>query len=59
MAKVFCKKFNKELDAMMLPPIPGPKGEHIKVNFSQKDDSDHIGKSMQISLMRLNSILQK
>jgi len=27
MAKVFCKKFNKELDALMLPPIPGPKGE--------------------------------
>ena len=21
---------------MMLPPIPGPKGEYIKVNFSQK-----------------------
>ena len=36
MAKVFCKKFNKELDALMLPPIPGPKGEHIKDNFSQK-----------------------
>ena len=36
MAKVFCKKFNEELDALMFPPIPGPKGEHIKDNFSQK-----------------------
>ena len=36
MVKVFCKKFNKELDALPTAPIPGPKGEHIKDNFSQK-----------------------
>ena len=29
MAKVFCKKFQKELDAMMFPPLPGEKGEEL------------------------------
>ena len=36
MAKILCKKFNVELDALIYPPIPGPKGESIKNNFSQK-----------------------
>ena len=36
MAKILCKKFNEELDALIYPPIPGPKGESIKNNFSQK-----------------------
>ena len=36
MAKVLCKKFNEELDALMFPRIPGPKGEHSNDNFSQK-----------------------
>ena len=42
MTKVFCKKFYKELDALLSPPIPGPKGEHIKDNFSQKAWSNWI-----------------
>ena len=35
MAKVFCKKFQKELDAMMFPPLPGEKGEELVQNYSQ------------------------
>ena len=35
MAKVFCKKFKKELDAMMFPPLPGEKGEELMQNYSQ------------------------
>ena len=35
MAKVFCKKFQKELDAMMFPPLPGEKGEELMQNYSQ------------------------
>ena len=42
MTKIFCKKFHKELEALLSPPIPGPKGEHIKDNFSQKAWSDWI-----------------
>ena len=36
MNKVFCQKYKKELDAMLHPPMPGPKGDEIKQNFSQK-----------------------
>ena len=35
MGKVFCKKFEKELDAMMFPPLPGEKGEELMQNYSQ------------------------
>ena len=35
MAKVFCKKFQKELGAMMFPPLPGEKGEELMQNYSQ------------------------
>ena len=35
MAKVFCKKFQEELDAMTLPPLPGEKGEELMQNYSQ------------------------
>ena len=35
MAKVFCKKFQEELDAMMFPPLPGDKGEELMQNYSQ------------------------
>ena len=35
MAKIFCKKYEEELDAMMLPPLPGKKGEELMQNYSQ------------------------
>ena len=35
MAKIFCKKYQQELDAMMLPPLPGGKGEELMQNYSQ------------------------
>ena len=55
MAKVFCKKFNKELDALMLPPIPGPKGEHIKDNFSQNAGTEGVSlQTMLINEKRLD-----
>ncbi len=49
MGKVFCKKFNKELDALVMPPIPGPKGEEIQQNFSQKAWNEWI--SLQTMLI--------
>ena len=31
MAKVFCKKYKKELDALPFPPIPGEKGMNSRL----------------------------
>ena len=35
MAKVFCKKFQQELDAMLIPPLPGETGKKLMQNYSQ------------------------
>lgn len=34
--KIFCKKFNEELDAMSVPPMPGPKGIELMNTVSDK-----------------------
>ncbi|MDB2510726.1 oxidative damage protection protein [Gammaproteobacteria bacterium] len=33
---VFCKKFQKDLPAMTVPPMPGPKGMEIMETVSQE-----------------------
>ena len=33
---VFCKKFQKDLPAMTVPPMPGPKGKEIMETVSQE-----------------------
>ena len=33
---VFCKKFQKELPAMTVPPMPGPKGKELMKTVSQE-----------------------
>ena len=33
---VFCKKFQKDLHAMTIPPMPGPKGKELMETVSQK-----------------------
>lgn len=33
---VFCKKFQKDLPAMTIPPMPGPKGEELMETVSQE-----------------------
>ena len=33
---VFCKKFQKDLPAMTVPPMPGPKGKELMETVSQK-----------------------
>ena len=34
--KVMCRKYKEELDGMEKPPYPGPKGEDLFNNVSQK-----------------------
>ena len=36
MAKILCKKLNKQLEALSVPPMPGPKGQEILENISQE-----------------------
>tara|TARA_B110000014_G_C19640604_1_gene337666 strand:- start:76 stop:345 length:270 start_codon:yes stop_codon:yes gene_type:complete len=33
---VFCKKFQKDLPAMTIPPMPGPKGKNLMETISQE-----------------------
>ena len=33
---VFCKKFQKDLPAMAIPPMPGPKGKELMETVSQE-----------------------
>ena len=33
---VFCKKFQKDLPAMKVPPMPGPKGKELMETVSQE-----------------------
>ena len=50
MAKVFCEKFQEELDAMTLPPLPGEKGEELMQNYSQAAWNEWI----QLQTMLIN-----
>ena len=34
--KVFCKKYQKEMPGLLMPPIPGPKGKELQESISQE-----------------------
>jgi Fe-S cluster biosynthesis and repair protein YggX len=34
--KVFCKKYQKELEGLLMAPYPGPKGQDILDNVSKQ-----------------------
>ena len=36
MRTVFCRKYQQDLDGLEKPPFPGPKGQDIFENVSQK-----------------------
>ena len=42
MSKIFCKKYQTELDALNIAPVPGEKGQYIKDNYSAKAWSDWL-----------------
>ena len=53
--KVFCKKYDLELEALGTPPLPGEKGIYIYENFSQKAWSEWLAhQTMLINENKLN-----
>jgi Fe-S cluster biosynthesis and repair protein YggX len=34
--KIFCKKYQQELDGLKAPPYPGPKGQELYETVSQR-----------------------
>ena len=34
--KVFCKKYQKEMPGLSMPPIPGPKGKELQESVSHE-----------------------
>ena len=47
--KIFCKKLNKELTALSMPPMPGPKGLEIMNSISE--EAWELWKSHQTTLI--------
>ena len=54
MSKIFCKKYQKELDALDIAPVPGEKGQYIKDNSSAKAWSDWL--DLQTMLINENQL---
>jgi len=47
--KILCKKLNKELPALSIPPMPGPKG--IEIMNSISEEAWEMWKSHQTTLI--------
>ena len=47
--KIFCKKLNKELPSLNIPPMPGPKG--IEIMNSISEEAWEMWKSHQTTLI--------
>ena len=47
--KILCKKLNKELPALLVPPMPGPKGQEIMNSISE--EAWEMWKSHQTTLI--------
>ena len=54
MSKIFCKKYQIELDALNIAPVPGEKGQYIKDNYSAKAWSDWL--DLQTMLINENQL---
>ena len=52
---VFCRKYQKEVPGLAMPPFPGPKGEAIFNTVSQQAWNDWMAhQTTLINEMRLN-----
>ena len=47
--KIYCKKLNKDLPALVVPPMPGPKG--IEIMNSISEEAWEMWKSHQTTLI--------
>ena len=47
--KIFCKKLEKELPALQIPPMPGPKG--IEIMNTVSEEAWELWKSHQTTLI--------
>ena len=47
--KIICRKLNKELPALLVPPMPGPKGQEIMESISA--EAWEMWKSHQTTLI--------
>ena len=57
--KVFCRKYKRELAGLLKPPFPGPQGQLIFEEVSQKAWDDWIAhQTTLINEKRLNMIDQ-
>jgi Fe-S cluster biosynthesis and repair protein YggX len=54
MRKVFCKKFQKEMEGLEKPPYPGPRGQDIFENVSNQAWQDWL--SHQTMLINENEL---
>ena len=54
MSKIFCKKYQTELDALNIAPFPCEKGQYIKDNYSAKAWSDWL--DLQTMLINENQL---
>ena len=44
--KVFCKKYQKEMPGLSMPPIPGPKGKELQ---NKKSHTVHFGTILEVT----------
>lgn len=53
--RVFCRKYQSEMDGLDTPPFPGPKGQDIFDNISQQAWDEWLAQqTMLINEKRLN-----
>lgn len=52
---VFCRKYQRDMEGLLTPPFPGPKGEDIFENVSRKAWDEWLAQqTMLINEKRLN-----
>ncbi len=57
--KVFCKKYQKELDGLTVPPYPGAKGQDIFENVSAQAWEDWLEKQTMLINEKHLSMMDK
>ena len=48
MRTVFCKKYQKEMEGLLTPPFPGPRGQDIYANVSKQAWEDWQARQVRL-----------